>query len=152
MEYNSRSIIFCSDRAFKATAVLSISLVIMLSFLFLLTNSFAYVEARLQQQRDTLVEAATTTTTIGIIKQQNQFLDQNIPDLKYDYNSSSSKTFNSELGTESKYNNNWITVNHDIYGTRSSNQTVIKKDNVNALQVKWRLISDVQIQDPPITV
>ena len=81
------------------------------------------------------MEAAATT--IGVIKQQQN---------------QSSKTFNSELGTESKNNNNWITVNHDMYGTRSSNQTVIKKDNVNALQVKWRLISDVQIQDPPITV
>jgi alcohol dehydrogenase (cytochrome c) len=85
-------------------------------------------------------------------KQQNQFLDQNIPDLKNNYNSSSSDPFTSELGTGSKNNNNWITVNHDMYGTRSSNQTVIKKDNVNALQVKWRLISDVQIQDPPVTV
>src|SRR5919202_564488 len=153
MEDNSRSIIFCSGRAFKAAVILSIPLVIMLSFLLLLTNSFAYVEARLQheeRQRDTLVE--TATTTIGMKKQQNQFLEQNIPDLKNDYNSSSSDTFNSELGTEPKNNNNWITVNHDMYGTRSSNQTVIKKDNVNALQVKWRLISDVQIQDPPITV
>ena len=153
MEDSGRSIIFCSGRAFKATVVLFISLVIMLSFLFLHTNSFAYVEARLQheeRQRDTLVEAATTT--IGVKKQQNQFLDQNIPDLKNNYNSSSSDPFTSELGTGSKNNNNWITVNHDMYGTRSSNQTVIKKDNVNALQVKWRLISDVQIQDPPITV
>src|SRR5919106_3134453 len=121
MEDNIRSIIFCSGRAFKATVVLSISLVIMLSFLFLLTNSFVYVEARLQheeeqQQRDTLAEAAATTT-IGVKNQQNQFLDQNIPDLKNDYNSSSSDTFNSELGTESKNNNNWITVNHDMYGT-----------------------------------
>jgi alcohol dehydrogenase (cytochrome c) len=153
MEDSGRSIIFCSGRAFKATVVLFISSVIMLSFLFLHTNSFAYVEARLQheeRQRDTLVEAAATT--IGVKKQQNQFLDQNIPDLKNNYNSSSSDPFTSELGTGSKNNNNWITVNHDMYGTRSSNQTVIKKDNVNALQVKWRLISDVQIQDPPVTV
>jgi glucose dehydrogenase len=153
MEDNSRSIIFCSGRAFKAAVILSIPLVIMLSFLLLLTNSFAYVEATLQheeRQRDTLAE--TATTTIGMKKQQNQFLEQNIPDLKNNYNSSSSDPFTSELGTESKNNNNWITVNHDMYGTRSSNQTVIKKDNVNALQVKWRLISDVQIQDPPITV
>jgi uncharacterized protein YpmS len=93
MKCNSSSSIFCSGRAFKATIVLSISVIIMLSFLFLLTNSFGYVEARLQQeeeqqrqqQRYTLVEAAATT--IGVIKQQqNQFLDQHIPDLKYDYN------------------------------------------------------------------
>src|SRR6185312_98595 len=29
---------------------------------------------------------------------------------------------------DSKDKNNWITINHDIYGTRYSNQTVIEKD------------------------
>jgi alcohol dehydrogenase (cytochrome c) len=48
--------------------------------------------------------------------------------------------------------NDWITVNHDIYGSRSSNQTVISKDNVATLQFKWRLINDVEIQDPPIII
>jgi alcohol dehydrogenase (cytochrome c) len=157
MEHYSSIIIFCSGLAFKsAVVVLSISLVIMLSFLFLRTNSFAYVEVRQQEQeqgqrqqlRDTLVAVAATTTEV--IK-QNLSLNQNTPDLKNDHNSSL-KPFNSELGTESKNNNNWITVNHDIYGSRSSNQTVIKKDNINILQVKWRLINDVQIQDPPIVV
>src|SRR5919108_89899 len=38
--------------------------------------------------------------------------------------------------TEAKNSNNWITVNHDIYGTRNSNQTIINKDNVAMLQVK----------------
>ena len=153
MEHYSSIIIFCSGRAFKsAVVVLSISLVIILSFLFLPTNSFGYVEVRQQQEqqqqlRDTLVAA----TTIGVLK-QNRSLDQNVSDLKYDYNSSSLEPFKIELGTESKNNNNWITVNHDIYGSRSSNQTIIRKDNVATLQVKWRLINDVQIQDPPIVV
>ena len=44
------------------------------------------------------------------------------------------------------------TLNHDIYGTRYSNQTIINKDNVATLQVKWRLINDVEIQDPPIVI
>jgi hypothetical protein len=62
------------------------------------------------------------------------------------------KNFNSDLGTESKNNNNWITVNHDIYGTRSSNQTIIKNDNVDRLQIKWKLINDFEIPDPPIII
>ena len=51
-----------------------------------------------------------------------------------------------------KNTNNWITVNHDIYGTRHSNQTLINKENVTSLQVKWRLINDVEIQNPPIII
>ena len=57
-----------------------------------------------------------------------------------------------DLGTEAKNKNNWVTVNHDIYGTRSSNQTIINKDNVGKLQVKWRLVNEFEIQDPPIIV
>ena len=59
-------------------------------------------------------------------------------------------TYKTELGTELRNNNNWIMVNHDIYGTRYSNQTKINKENVAKLQIKWRLINDVEIQDPPI--
>ncbi|MGA7977523.1 MAG: hypothetical protein WB975_09830, partial [Nitrososphaeraceae archaeon] len=43
----------------------------------------------------------------------------------------------SDTGIEQKDENNWIHVNHDIYGTRNSNQTVITKNNVGTLQVKW---------------
>src|SRR5512133_1113160 len=125
----------------------------MLCLLFLLTNSFAYVEARQQEQEQQLIDTlvGSAATAIELIK-QNQSLYQSVPDLKYDYNSSSSKPFNSELGTEPKNINNWITINHNIYGTRSSNQTVIKKDNIDTLQVKWRLTNYVEIQDPPIVV
>jgi glucose dehydrogenase len=41
------------------------------------------------------------------------------------------------LGTEPSNKNNWIMTNHDIFGTRSSNQTMIGKDNVDKLHVKW---------------
>ncbi|HEY7079288.1 MAG TPA: PQQ-binding-like beta-propeller repeat protein [Nitrososphaeraceae archaeon] len=58
----------------------------------------------------------------------------------------------SALGTESRNVNNWITVNHDVYGTRSSPQTVINASNVAKLQLKWRLINDAEIQDPPIVI
>src|SRR5919206_4033178 len=65
------SIIFCSDRAFKAVImVLSISLVMILSFFFLHAHSFAYLG-----------------------------MNENVPHLIYDHNSSSLRPFISELGT-----------------------------------------------------
>jgi alcohol dehydrogenase (cytochrome c) len=48
--------------------------------------------------------------------------------------------------------NNWPIVNHDLYGSRSSNQTTIGKDNVDNLEVKWRLLNEYEIQDPPIII
>jgi alcohol dehydrogenase (cytochrome c) len=57
-----------------------------------------------------------------------------------------------DLGTETKNKNNWVSVNHDIYGTRNSNQTIINKSNVDKLQVKWRLDNEFEIQDPPLIV
>jgi alcohol dehydrogenase (cytochrome c) len=57
-----------------------------------------------------------------------------------------------DIGVEEKNKNNWIMVNHDIYGTRSSNQTIIGKHNLDNLQVKWRLVNNVEIQDPPLII
>ena len=57
-----------------------------------------------------------------------------------------------DIGIEEKNKNNWIMVNHDIYGTRSSNQTIIGKHNLDNLQVKWRLVNNVEIQDPPLII
>ena len=144
MKHYTVIITLCSGRTFKSSTVmvlLSISLLIILSFLFLLTNSFGYIEGKPQEQvpRNAIVLASATTTTAKVTK-QNIFPNLHIiPDFNYNYKNSSSVSFNSQLGTESKNNNNWITVNHDIYGTRSSNQTIIKKDNVAVLKVKWRL-------------
>src|SRR4051794_4121221 len=83
--------------------------------------------------------------------------------LKYTKDSIRQELFNSQkikltsatqtvIGVEQKNENNWIMVNHDIYGTRSSNQTIIGKHNLDKLQVKWRLINNVEIQDPPIII
>lgn len=46
----------------------------------------------------------------------------------------------------------WPTVNHDLYGTRNSNQTIINDENVDSLEVKWQIVNDFEIQDPPIVV
>jgi alcohol dehydrogenase (cytochrome c) len=53
---------------------------------------------------------------------------------------------------QQKNDDNWTQINHDIYGTRTSNQTTISKDSVGKLQVKWVLYNQYEIQDPPIIV
>ena len=57
-----------------------------------------------------------------------------------------------DLGIEPEHKDNWITANHDIFGTRSSNQTTIGKDNVKDLQVKWIFNSPFIIQNPMLVV
>ncbi len=63
-----------------------------------------------------------------------------------------SRSLATDYGTEPEYKNDWITVNHDIFGTRSSNQTIIGKDNINKLQLKWILLNKSPIEDPPIII
>jgi alcohol dehydrogenase (cytochrome c) len=46
----------------------------------------------------------------------------------------------------------WPTVNHDLYSTRSTNQTIINKENVDSLGVKWQIVNNFEIQDPPIVI
>lgn len=57
-----------------------------------------------------------------------------------------------ETGMEERNRDNWVFVNHDIYGSRNSNQTQIDKSNVGDLKLKWRLNNTYEIQDPPIIV
>lgn len=85
-------------------------------------------------------------------KNSSQFssFSHNLLDLKPNLNSSIE--LHSDLGTEVKNKDNWITINHDIFGTRFSNQTEIGKNNVSNLHIKWELINDVEIQDPPIII
>jgi alcohol dehydrogenase (cytochrome c) len=94
-------------------------------------------------------------TSTDSFEQKQQSVDQNVQHSQDSGGRSSTlspKSLNSDIGIETKNTNNWITVNHDIYGTRSSNQSIINKENVAKLQIKWRLINDVEIQDPPIVV
>jgi glucose dehydrogenase len=58
----------------------------------------------------------------------------------------------STLGTEPENKNNWIIANHDLFGTRSSNQTIIGKDNVEKLQVKWIFNDQSGIEQPPLVI
>jgi alcohol dehydrogenase (cytochrome c) len=61
-------------------------------------------------------------------------------------------TSKTELGTESDNKDNWISSNHDIFGTRHSLQTTIDKDNVKNLQVKWIFNTDFPIEVPPLII
>jgi alcohol dehydrogenase (cytochrome c) len=154
--------IFCSSKkAFKLIVVVAVLSILLMVIAVLFSYSFASASAssfpdiglRLTQQ----LENTAITATRQLDVSQNSIFSNINPSVTQDNNGSSSSTvssnsFNSDLGTESKNTNNWITVNHDIYGTRDSSQTIINKENVATLQVKWRLINDVEIQDPPIII
>jgi glucose dehydrogenase len=124
---------------------------LLMSFIFLSNNAFASGdvdsisgkgdEQKQKQLKDTFSQKMRSST------QNIQYGNGSKPTSSFSSSSSSSET-----GTEPKNMDNWITVNHDIYGSRESNQTSIKKDNVASLQIKWRLINNAEIQDPPIII
>ena len=62
------------------------------------------------------------------------------------------KSSSTTLGIEPEHKNDWITAEHDIFGTKDSNQTIIGKNNVNKLQVKWIIHSDNSIENPPLII
>ena len=145
-----------STNAFKLEIVLFVLLIIFaISNIFNITlvptNVFSdqsLGETKQQQQlSEKAAEGGVESTTMKHIMTNSQ-QSFNSQDIKLP-TSTQQKT---DLGTEAKNKNNWVTVNHDIYGTRSSNQTIINKDNVGKLQVKWRLVNEFEIQDPPIIV
>jgi alcohol dehydrogenase (cytochrome c) len=76
-----------------------------------------------------------------IMNQMNAPLNKTLP--------SSTTT---SLGTEPENKDNWIMANHDIYNTRSSNQTIIGKDNVANLQVKWVFSDNAGIEQSPLVI
>jgi alcohol dehydrogenase (cytochrome c) len=157
--------VFSSNAVFKLVIVMALpvlSIIILASlysssiFAFLSTNnSFQSMSEQKQQFMHTIAVVsvpASTTKQFSILQSSISSSDQKVSDVSDDSSKALSKLFNSDIGVEAKNKNNWITVNHDMYGTRGSNQTIIKKDNVDTLQVKWRLINDVEIQDPPIVI
>ena len=116
------------------------------SSISLTTNSFqeqSFLENKKQQPEAEVGKESPTLKYTEANIQQELFNPQNIK------LPSSTQT---DIGVEEKNKNNWIMVNHDIYGTRNSNQTIIGKHNLDKLQVKWRLVNNVEIQDPPIII
>lgn len=93
------------------------------------------------------ISLLTSIGYIGLTSAQTASLDLNL-ESELVVEESTSSSDNMTLVDKNK--ENWVLINHDLYGTRSSNQTTIGKDNVDELQVKWRWLNEYEIQDPPI--
>jgi len=139
-----------SITTFTLEIVLFVLLIIAVSIVVninLATNSFSdksLLEKKQQRAEEAGVVESCYYNEIRSGNSQHPFDSQSIK--------SPTSTQKTDLGTEAKNKNNWIFLNHNIYGTRSSNQTIINKDNVGKLQVKWRLLNEFEIQDPPIII
>jgi alcohol dehydrogenase (cytochrome c) len=153
--------IFCHRPAYKfgVMVLFILSITIILGFLSFASlpntiRSFpenAATQKHKQQQFMDLVAVSNETRQSGIL--QSISSERNLSDKEEDNDGSTSpRSLDSDLDIDAKNANNWITVNHDIYGTRHSNQTIINKDNVATLHVKWILINDHEIQEPPIII
>ena len=152
--------IFCHRPAYKfgvmVLFILSITIILgFLSFASLSNSIRSFPENaathRQKQQFMDLVAVTNETRQAGILQRISS--EQNLSDIEEDNDGSTSpRSLDSDLDIDAKNTNNWITVNHDIYGTRHSNQTIINKDNVATLHVKWILINDHEIQEPPIII
>src|SRR5436190_2205841 len=154
--------IFCSSKpdfklvvvsAFLSFLVMIVAILFTYVFTFVYASSLTNIGLRENQR----LENTATMATIQLgLSQNGVFSNQNLlytQDNGNNSNTISPDSFDfSDLGTEEKNKNNWLMVNHDVYGTRHTNQTLINKENVASLQVKWRLINDVEIQDPPIII
>ena len=93
------------------------------------------------------ISLLTSIGYIGLTSAQTASLDLNL-ESELVVEESTSSSDNMTLVDKNK--ENWVLINHDLYGTRSSNQTTIGKDNVDELQVKWRWLNEYEIQDPPL--
>lgn len=115
----------------------------------------------------TVPSSITTTATKGPKQQElplsqplDQMLTQNKPITTYFKPLTDAKLSllpksgnnNITLGTEKTNNNNWLSVNHDVFGTRSSNQTAIGKNNLDKLQIKWILNTPNMVENSPIII
>jgi alcohol dehydrogenase (cytochrome c) len=130
------------------TALSILSTIILLAFISS-SASAAFVGAFKHSQE--VAHKQTTETKLSHL--QSISSEQNMTDRPDDSERSPSlKVSDSNNDVDAKNISNWISVNHDIYGTRHSSQEVINKDNVATLQVKWRLINDNEIQEPPIII
>ena len=105
----------------------------------------------------TLTAAAANELELPLPQSLGQMLAENKPITTYFKQISNSKISLPKstavtFGTETSNKNNWITANHDIFGTRMSNQTAIGKDNLNKLQIKWVMNTPNIVENSPIII
>jgi alcohol dehydrogenase (cytochrome c) len=149
---------------FFLVLVLIIS-IITISTTSVLSNTIVFAQEQ-QNQSNTLNSSPPTATNTENVSQEQAPTPQQIPEQKR-YNEQVAKILDqmnaplnktlpssttSTLGAEPENKNNWVMANHDLFGTRSSNQTIIGKDNVNKLQVKWLFNDQSGIEQPPLVI
>lgn len=139
--------VLCSKMTFEY--LVNVCLILLVSFIFLFGNALASGDADSFSGKDDEQKQKQLKDVASLkISSPNQNI-QSVNDIN---STSISSSPSSEIGIELNNKDNWITVNHDAYGSRESSQTSIKKDNVASLQVKWQLINNAEIQDPPIII
>jgi PQQ-like domain len=105
-----------------------------------------------QQQSQLPNDEEQAPTSIPEQEKYNSEVTKILDQMSAPLNKTLPSSSNTSLGTEPENKNNWIMANHDIYGTRSSNQTIIGKDNVANLQVKWVFSDNTGIEQPPLVI
>jgi alcohol dehydrogenase (cytochrome c) len=138
IKYNISHMIEMSTKALFFLVLILIITTITISITSILFNTavFAQEEQQVPEQKKYNDQATK------LLDQMNSPLNKTLPP--------SSTT--STSGTEPENKNNWVMANHDLLGTRSSNQTIIGKDNVNKLQVKWIFNDQSGIEQPTLVV
>jgi alcohol dehydrogenase (cytochrome c) len=142
--------ISCSRDTLKFAIIVLSTVSILIVLGFISDSAFASIVGTFKRSSEGTVTQPTETKQLHL---KSISSEQHMLDISEDSGRSPSrKSVDSDHDVDAKNTNNWITVNHDIYGTRHSSQTMINKDNVATLQVKWRLINDHEIQEPPIII
>lgn len=125
---------------------------LLLSSLATNINVFAQEINPQHQQSESQKETPFTNEELPAQSQYNKYATEQLANLNAPLNKTLPKSNSTDIGIGPWHNNDWITVNHDIYYSRNSPQTAIGKDNVNNLQVKWILINANPIEQSPIIV
>lgn len=97
-----------------------------------------------QQQSPEVEQEHYDAQAVKVLDQMNAPLNRTLP--------KSTATAITDIGTEIQHKNDWIMANHDMLYSRSSPQTIIGKDNVNKLQVKWIFADQYPIEQPPLVI
>src|SRR5712691_10418217 len=107
--------IFCSRPAFKLVVIIVFSiLLIILAFSSNMITSDSFSKSGFEQQRQLRDIAMVPSTTKQLAISESLSPNQIVQHSKESNSSSppSTKSFNSDIGIETKNTNNWITVNH----------------------------------------
>lgn len=126
--------------------------------LFLVSGVLGIIIISLSSTSDTISNAYSQHGQVEVVSRQHNVIEPSgtVPKVAANNNLTHTQIItestDTTLGTEIDHQNDWTTANHDIFGSRDSNQTIIGKDNVNKLHIKWILPAEFAIEDPPVIV